>query len=330
MNIAQAKQIPLEAVLRHLQAQETSASPDRSEIWYKSPLREEKTASFKIDTRKNVWFDHGLGRGGTIIDFVMQHANLSVSEALKWLKTVPAQITLANVEKRATAQFQASSEPTSENFLLVKEKIIANKSLVEYLKYRLLPIELVNNYCKEIHFKSSKTGKPYYGIGFQNDREGWEVRGAIGDFKAVIGHKALTSIDPPAEAEEIDVFEGWSDFLTRIQMHGHAPTTAALILNSASLAGVGIEAIKDRQKYPQLKRIRLWFDNDDRGEAITNQFALELHELAEVGDMRETYAGFKDLNKWWTDCPTARRQEAAFRPYQDNKPDPESIRKPRQ
>jgi len=36
--------------------------------WYMSPLRDEKEASFKIDRNKNVWYDRGAGKGGTVVD----------------------------------------------------------------------------------------------------------------------------------------------------------------------------------------------------------------------------------------------------------------------
>lgn len=53
--------------------------------WYLSPLRAEKEASFKIDRNKNVWYDHGAGKGGTVVDFVMQYFNCDVSRALQKL-----------------------------------------------------------------------------------------------------------------------------------------------------------------------------------------------------------------------------------------------------
>jgi DNA primase (bacterial type) len=34
--------------------------------WYLSPLRDEHTASFKVDVSKNVWYDFGLGKGGNL------------------------------------------------------------------------------------------------------------------------------------------------------------------------------------------------------------------------------------------------------------------------
>ena len=35
-------------------------------VWFRSPFRNERTASFKVDTQRNVWFDFGLGKGGDI------------------------------------------------------------------------------------------------------------------------------------------------------------------------------------------------------------------------------------------------------------------------
>ena len=46
-------------------------TPTRSRgnnYWYISPFRDEKEASFKIDRNKNVWYDRGAGKGGTVVD----------------------------------------------------------------------------------------------------------------------------------------------------------------------------------------------------------------------------------------------------------------------
>ena len=39
---------------------------------YKSPFRDEKTASLKVDYKTNLWCDFGSGEGGSIIDLVMK------------------------------------------------------------------------------------------------------------------------------------------------------------------------------------------------------------------------------------------------------------------
>lgn len=48
----------------------------------RSPLREEKTASFSISLSKNVWHDFGLGVGGDLIDLVMRLKGLSFRETI--------------------------------------------------------------------------------------------------------------------------------------------------------------------------------------------------------------------------------------------------------
>ena len=45
--------------------------------WYLSPLRDEKTPSFKIDRKINCWYDHGIGKGGNLVDFGMVYFNCS-------------------------------------------------------------------------------------------------------------------------------------------------------------------------------------------------------------------------------------------------------------
>lgn len=55
--------------------------------WYLSPFRKENEASFKISKNKNVWYDHGLGKGGQLVDFVMEFYHCNTSEALQ--KIVP-------------------------------------------------------------------------------------------------------------------------------------------------------------------------------------------------------------------------------------------------
>ena len=39
-----------------------------NDYWYLSPLREEKTPSFKVNRKMNVWYDHDMGKGGTLVD----------------------------------------------------------------------------------------------------------------------------------------------------------------------------------------------------------------------------------------------------------------------
>ncbi|MFC7671345.1 CHC2 zinc finger domain-containing protein [Hymenobacter humi] len=55
------------------------------ELYYLSPLREERTASFAVNTRKNCWFDHGLGEGGNLLDLAMRLWGMSYADAAESL-----------------------------------------------------------------------------------------------------------------------------------------------------------------------------------------------------------------------------------------------------
>ena len=56
-----------------------------NDYWYLSPLRAEKTASFKVNKKLNAWFDHGIGKGGNIIDFGILYHRSSIPELLQKL-----------------------------------------------------------------------------------------------------------------------------------------------------------------------------------------------------------------------------------------------------
>lgn len=55
------------------------------DYWYLSPLREERTPSFKINRKLNRWYDHELGKGGNLIDFGILYNNCTVREFLHQL-----------------------------------------------------------------------------------------------------------------------------------------------------------------------------------------------------------------------------------------------------
>ena len=61
MDIQTAKQIKIADYLHSL-----GFSPVKQQginLWYKSPLREETEASFKVNTERNQWYDFALGKG---------------------------------------------------------------------------------------------------------------------------------------------------------------------------------------------------------------------------------------------------------------------------
>lgn len=53
---------------------------------YLSPLRDERTPSFKVDYVQNLWYDFGLGEGGTLLTLVMRLERCNSREAVRRLQ----------------------------------------------------------------------------------------------------------------------------------------------------------------------------------------------------------------------------------------------------
>jgi len=56
------------------------------EWWGLSCFTDEKTPSFSVDPDKGAWMDFSSGKGGNIIEFLVQHDHISVAEAIRRLK----------------------------------------------------------------------------------------------------------------------------------------------------------------------------------------------------------------------------------------------------
>ena len=76
VNLQEVKQIDIVEYLEKLGYQPQKIS--NKDYWYLSPLREEKEPSFKVNRDLNVWYDHGTGKGGSIIDFGILYHDCSI------------------------------------------------------------------------------------------------------------------------------------------------------------------------------------------------------------------------------------------------------------
>src|SRR5580658_1655119 len=87
-NCQQARVIDLVDYLASLGYQ--PAKTRGNNFWYASPFRDEKEPSFKVDRHLNLWYDHGWGKGGDIIEFGTQFHRLPIREVLKILENFGA------------------------------------------------------------------------------------------------------------------------------------------------------------------------------------------------------------------------------------------------
>lgn len=198
MNVEQAKQIDMVDYVASLGHNPSKIK--REDYWYLSPLREEKTASFKINRKHNVWYDHGLGKGGNLVDFAVLYHNCSVKEFLEKIAG-----NLSFHQRRVLSLI-----PEESLVKIISERNLVSLSLLRYIRQRSVAEDVARKYCREISFTIHD--KMYSAIGFKNNEGGFELRNHW--FKGSSSPKAITSFEKVSK--ELAVFEGFFNFLSHL------------------------------------------------------------------------------------------------------------------
>jgi DNA primase len=151
LNCAGAREIDLVNYLESL-----GFSPQKvrgHEWWFLSPLRVEKTPSFKVDRRKNLWYDHGVGRGGDLIDFGTLFHGCSVKEFLQKLAGAP----LPNFSFHPPFSLPNNDAANTEKKIILSEvRALQDIRLCQYLSSRKIPPSVAKEYVKEIAFEMKR------------------------------------------------------------------------------------------------------------------------------------------------------------------------------
>ena len=276
MNSNQARQISIEKVLQKLNY--LPSKTIGNDYWYLSPFRTEVTPSFKVNLKLNRWFDHGEQIGGNIIDFLVHKFGFSISEALEYLKPFECDFSF----KKQILDYP-NPEKRQNNFIN-KTIPIQHIALVQYLESRQIKNYKEVKQLKEIHYTIND--KDYFGIGFQNNREGWEIRSKYA--KICLGKKDISLIHNGSKT--LRIYEGFFDYLSFIQIRGNLKIEESdyLILNSVALLVKNISVLSDYDF------IELYLDNDTTGDKYTS---LVIGKFKNVKDCRVLFHGFKDLNE---------------------------------
>lgn len=232
--------------------------------WYLSPFRNENTASFRVDKRKNRWWDYGCGFGKTAVDLIVKLKNLTVTEALTYFDT-------SSFSFHEQKNFKPTNSSKCEIISIGK---IQNFKLIKYLHSRKIDISLARKYCKEIHYynitakthpdkntiqQNSFERKPFYTIGFKNDLGGYDTRNEF--YKRCLNNKAITTISNSSST--LNLFEGFIDFLSYLTLMPNKENEDFIITNSTSLVKNTIQLLA---KY---NLVKTFFDNDVSGKKAT-------------------------------------------------------------
>lgn len=309
MNIEQARGLSLESFIKRLGYEEVRKGNAR-EAWFLSPLRAEKTASFKVDRKLNKWIDFGDGSKGDIVDFVRAYGprrgwgTLDVSQSLERIASIAGE--QVNLQRRPTwhaGEGRGKSEPArtparrDDTFRIDRIGPLQYKKLIDYLRERKLHIGTAKEYLQQVVYTHTPSGRKYFGLTWENEAGGQEVRSPL--FKTVIGSKApsLIEVKYPHTTAGTAIFEGMTDYLSHLQLLRKEAMSRAIVLNGTGLYREAIELIKG---LPQQEPVRAYLQNDEAGLKTT----VKLKEgLPQLEIQNHKYAAYKDINDLLTGKP---------------------------
>lgn len=278
MTCDQAKRISIVDFLQNLNYK--SVKVTGNDHWFLSPFRKEKTPSFKVNQKLNLWYDHGLGKGGDLIDLGCLLFNCTTKDLLTRL-----------AGEQLGFSFQQQQEPQKKKepgIVIERTSFLQDPALISYLQSRSIPKSIAGLFCVEISYRTGDNR--FKAIGFKNSNGGYELRSPR--FKGSSSPKGYTYIENSCEV--ISVFEGFTDFLSGLVLKNELSLSATnfMVLNSLSLFE------QARPVMEKHKEIHLYLDDDEAGKSCL-KYALTLKSLYQ--DKAYLYKGkCKDLNEFLT------------------------------
>ncbi len=284
-----AKQTDLVIVLAWLGFE--PASIKRQDYWYRSPFRNEHTASFKVNRHRNIWFDHGEGIGGNVIDFAARFFQCDAKAAAEKILGLRGTNRFSfHPPTLSPAKAGEKKENPDSKIVILNSRTLQNGALLNYLLQRKIPLEVAQRYCVEVDF--SLYGKQQTVIGFKNRSGGFELRSEA--FKGSSAPKDVTILD--SGRQEICVYEGFFDFLAfaTIRPLIVSDRTSSLVLNSLSFFE------KSRALMEQHNRVFLFLDQGNAGRQNTQKALTWNKDIGSVKytDSSQFYRHHDDLNAW--------------------------------
>lgn len=317
MNANQANNLDLPDLLSRLGHQPVEIKKNGAELWYRSPFREEKDASFHISkghTWPWVWNDFA-DQGGTVMDFVMRYqGHRSFKKALAFLEGLyqgkatfvaskrvgeasANQLALFSFHGQIAAQPPKIFEKEGSILEFIEASPIRTSTIHDYLtKKRGIPRSLADRYLQEVTYRHRNSGKRFFAFGVQNIGEGYEIRAASDDFAfkhSCLGNKNITLILGQSRAiGKVNLFEGMLDCLSLMVMLGSDHLKGdSIILNTVENSEKAFTYIREHG----YTEIYSFLDNDAAGQKCTEQLVEAFGQKAKP--QNSLFANHKDLNQ---------------------------------
>lgn len=276
-NIQQIKQISIRTYLAEQGLHPVKDNPRYG--LYLSPLREEHSPSFKVDYIQNLWYDFGLGVGGSIIDLVMRMERCDAGEAIRRLEQM--------ISGTPSFSFHGNNNPVlphRESVITIEQvRPLESPALLAYLTERGIDLDTARVHCSEVYYHVAD--KSYFAVGFRNNAGGWELRNRY--------FKGCTSKAPTTRRGDYPtclVFEGFMDYLSFLTLKRNpTPPHNVVVLNSVTNLAKAVPFIASYE------RVYTYLDNDEAGRKATAELKEACRNLS---DQSVHYRLHNDLNDY--------------------------------
>ena len=275
IDIQQIKQISIRAYLAEQGLHPIKDNPRYG--LYLSPLREEHSPSFKVDYMQNLWYDFGLGTGGSIIDLIMRLERCDAGEAMRQLEQ--------HIDGTLVSSFMGQNPALQRTSSIVMELVqpLEIPALLAYLTERGIDLAVARVHCSEVHY--CVANKSYFAVGFRNDAGGWELRNRY--------FKGCTSKAPTTRRCDYPtclVFEGFMDYLSFLTLKSNPnPPHDTVVLNSVANLAKAVPFIASHEL------VYAYLDNDEAGRKATTELKTACRNLS---DQSVHYRLHNDLNDY--------------------------------
>ena len=289
MTIAEAKQLRIVDYLASLGYHPQSVTS--KQYWYLSPLRNERTPSFKVNDRLNEWYDFGAATGGDLVELGKHlYRTDSVSEVLAYIGKHENAIPIQRVRIPGTTPRPVEAD--MKDVLIVP---LQHPALLSYLHSRGIDGDIGRMFCREVHYELRQ--RRYFALAFGNVAGGYEIRNPY--YKGCIRCKDISVIrHSHSEAQNrVCVFEGFMDFLSYLTLKQTGDDTVCIGAPCDYLVMNSVNNLKKALEHLQVyEEIHCYLDNDLAGqkteETIAGMYGKRVHNEA----LR--YHEYKDLNDY--------------------------------
>jgi hypothetical protein len=298
MNIKQAKEIPLVDYLDSIGSKPVKVEANR--LIYKSIFTDEKTPSMFVtpnsgDNNEDLWNDFSSGKGGTIIDLVIELNRTSIKGALAVLSEYKGLrlINDSSVTKEISNNLFQKANPKIKN---VRIQPLKHFVLLKYLREeRKIPDYISTKYLSAIFYDNDQR-QNLFGIGWKNQAGGYEIRSAGKiNFKSCTVQKDITFFEGENQ-NELVIFESMLDFLSYLTLKESTQIRQnVIILNSTTQIKKVISVINNSN----VSKIYTFFDNDEAGEKCNKEIS-RFSEEKIIKKMNYLYENYNDLNDFLT------------------------------